>query len=254
MTATITSRGGRAPPGPNTLPPCARFPARAAAPDARGPTRSRAHARPSGTPARVPPSPSRGVLQCGSVWGAHPTVSASDAIAAHCDRCACSCSYTNRIARSRVSGEYRERLAMTPTAHILESPGIPGQFIVVPTSINQFWSMDAMHDQLRDGRSFRLFKVLDDHNREGLHPDVKRRLANAKLPADIGDGGPALRLAQRIRDLLFTELRFLHGPTPCPVRGAGPSTLRLSSLFSTCPTFLGGRQSEHDCTYEDRVN
>ena len=28
--------------------------------------------------------------------------------------------------------------------------------------------MDFMHDQLSDGRSFRLFNVIGDHNREGL--------------------------------------------------------------------------------------
>lgn len=37
-----------------------------------------------------------------------------------------------------------------------------------PETINQVWSMDFMHDQLDDGRSFRLFNVLDDFNREGL--------------------------------------------------------------------------------------
>ena len=38
--------------------------------------------------------------------------------------------------------------------------------------------MDFMHDQLSDGRSFRLFNVIDDFNREGL--DIK---ADLSLPA-----------------------------------------------------------------------
>ena len=40
--------------------------------------------------------------------------------------------------------------------------------LAVPTSPNDMWSMDFMHDQLSDGRSVRLFNVLDDFNREGL--------------------------------------------------------------------------------------
>jgi putative transposase len=38
--------------------------------------------------------------------------------------------------------------------------------LAVPTSINQTWSMDFMHDQLRDGRRFRACTVMDDVNRE----------------------------------------------------------------------------------------
>jgi len=38
--------------------------------------------------------------------------------------------------------------------------------------------MDFMHDQLSDGRSFRLFNVIDDFNREGL--DIE---ADLSLPA-----------------------------------------------------------------------
>ena len=52
------------------------------------------------------------------------------------------------------------------------------QPLAVPAAINQVWSMDFMHDQLRDGRSFRLFNVIDDHNREGLTID-----ADLSLPA-----------------------------------------------------------------------
>jgi putative transposase len=40
--------------------------------------------------------------------------------------------------------------------------------LVVPLQPNQVWSMDFMHDQLQNGRSFRLFNVIDDFNREAL--------------------------------------------------------------------------------------
>jgi putative transposase len=44
--------------------------------------------------------------------------------------------------------------------------------LAVPTVKNDTWSMDFMHDQLADGRSFRLFNVIDDLNREGLAMEV----------------------------------------------------------------------------------
>jgi putative transposase len=50
---------------------------------------------------------------------------------------------------------------------------------VVPLSINQVWSMDFMHDQLQDGRSIRLFNVIDDFNREALGIEV-----DFSLPAE----------------------------------------------------------------------
>ena len=37
-----------------------------------------------------------------------------------------------------------------------------------PIRPDQVWSMDFMHDQLADGRSFRIFNVIDDFKREGL--------------------------------------------------------------------------------------
>lgn len=37
-----------------------------------------------------------------------------------------------------------------------------------PIRANQVWSLDFMHDQLSDGRKFRLFNVIDDYRREGL--------------------------------------------------------------------------------------
>ena len=49
----------------------------------------------------------------------------------------------------------------------------------VPEKPNQTWSMDFMHDQLADGRRYRLFNVIDDCNREGLGIEV-----DFSLPAE----------------------------------------------------------------------
>jgi len=38
--------------------------------------------------------------------------------------------------------------------------------LTVPLEINQVWSMDLMPDQLEDGRTFKLFNVIDDYNKE----------------------------------------------------------------------------------------
>lgn len=52
---------------------------------------------------------------------------------------------------------------------VRDKPLLP---LAVPAQINQTWSMDFMHDQLADGRSIRLFNVIDDYNREGLGIEV----------------------------------------------------------------------------------
>ena len=73
--------------------------------------------------------------------------------------------------------------------------------------------MDFMHDQLSDGRSFRLSNVLDDFNREGLGIEVNLSLPSARVirsleqiiewrgrPAVIRyDNGPEY-LSEAIRD------------------------------------------------------
>lgn len=51
--------------------------------------------------------------------------------------------------------------------------------LAVPEAINECWSIDFMHDQLIDGRSTRLFNVIDDCNRESLAID-----AGLSMPAD----------------------------------------------------------------------
>jgi putative transposase len=50
-----------------------------------------------------------------------------------------------------------------------------------PTARNQVWSMDFMHDQLSDGRSIRLFNVIDDFNREGLDIEVDFSLPSERV-------------------------------------------------------------------------
>ena len=51
----------------------------------------------------------------------------------------------------------------------------------VPTAPNEVWSMDFMHDQLSDGRSFRLFNVIDDFNREGLEIEADFSLPTQRV-------------------------------------------------------------------------
>ena len=53
--------------------------------------------------------------------------------------------------------------------------------LAVPTAINECWSMDFMHDQLEDGRNYRLLNVLDDFNREGLAIEVDLSLPAARV-------------------------------------------------------------------------
>jgi putative transposase len=81
----------------------------------------------------------------------------------------------------RVYRIYRElelNLRIKPKKRLVrEKP----EALIVPTSINQTWSMDFMHDQLSDGRSFRLFNVLDDFNREGLGIEVDLSLPAARV-------------------------------------------------------------------------
>lgn len=61
--------------------------------------------------------------------------------------------------------------------------------LAVPERINRCWSMDFMHDQLSDGRSYRLFNVIDDFNREGLGIEVDLSL-------------PALRVTRALDQII----------------------------------------------------
>ena len=79
----------------------------------------------------------------------------------------------------RVYRIYRElelNLRIKPKKRIVREKPEP---LAVPAAINQCWSMDFMHDQLSDGRSYRLFNVIDDCNREALTIDI-----DLSLPAE----------------------------------------------------------------------
>lgn len=79
----------------------------------------------------------------------------------------------------RVYRIYRElelNLRIKPKKRVVREKPQP---LAVPGAINQVWSMDFMHDSLEDGRTYRLFNVIDDFNREGLGIEV-----DFSLPAE----------------------------------------------------------------------
>ena len=76
----------------------------------------------------------------------------------------------------RIYCELELNLRIKPKKRLVREKPEP---LVVPEAINEVWSMDFMHDQLSDGRSYRLFNVIDDYNREGLGIEV-----DFSLPAE----------------------------------------------------------------------
>ena len=81
----------------------------------------------------------------------------------------------------RVYRIYRElelNLRIKPKRRLVrEKP----EALAVPRQVNAMWSMDFMHDTLRDGRTFRTFNVMDDYNREGLGIEVDFSLPASRV-------------------------------------------------------------------------
>jgi putative transposase len=104
----------------------------------------------------------------------------------------------------RVYRIYRElelNLRIKPRKRLLREKPQP---LAVPENINECWSMDFMHDTLSDGRSYQLFNVIDDYNREGLCIDVDFSL-------------PALRVIRALDQVIEwrgkpREIRCDNGP------------------------------------------
>jgi putative transposase len=81
----------------------------------------------------------------------------------------------------RVYRIYRElelNLRIKPKKRLIRSKP---EALSVPLKANETWSMDFMHDQLSDQRSYRLFNVIDDHNREALAIEVDLSLPSSRV-------------------------------------------------------------------------
>lgn len=81
----------------------------------------------------------------------------------------------------RVYRIYRElelNLRIKPKKRIIRDAPEP---LMIPESMNEMWSMDFMHDQLRDGRTIRLLNVIDDFNREGLEITIDFSLPSQRV-------------------------------------------------------------------------
>lgn len=99
-----------------------------------------------------------------------------------------------------------------------------------PANINQTWSMDFMHDTLRDGRKVRIFNIIDDHNREALavEPDyshsghsvvqvLKRIIPIKGKPEEIRcDNGPEFLSAKLVEycNKEGIQLRYIQPGKP----------------------------------------
>lgn len=82
---------------------------------------------------------------------------------------------------NRVYRIYREldlNLRIKPHERLVRQKPEP---LAVPIAINASWSIDFMHDQLQDGRSYQLFSVIDDYIREGLGIEVNLPLPSARV-------------------------------------------------------------------------
>lgn len=82
------------------------------------------------------------------------------------------------LAPAAVLGE--EQAVERPVDRETRLDPLEGIAIVEPVARGMA-QMDFMHDQLSDGRSFRLFNVLDDFNREGLGIEVDLSLPSSRV-------------------------------------------------------------------------
>ena len=78
------------------------------------------------------------------------------------------------------------------------------QELFQPTTANQVWSIDFMHDSLWDGRSYRLLNVIDDYNRQVLAIEADTSLPVLRL----------LRVLERLKEVhgLPQMIRVDNGP------------------------------------------
>lgn len=78
----------------------------------------------------------------------------------------------------RICRELELNLRIKPRQRIVREKPEP---LAVPAAINHCWSMDFIHDQLANGRRFRLFNLIDDFNREALTMDIDLSLPTERV-------------------------------------------------------------------------
>jgi len=59
------------------------------------------------------------------------------------------------------------------------------QPLAVPERPGAVWSADFMHDQLEDGRSFRLLNIIDDFNREAIGMEIDFSLPSERVIREL---------------------------------------------------------------------
>ncbi len=64
----------------------------------------------------------------------------------------------------------------------LNRPRIP---MLVPTAVNQRWSMDFVSDQLANGRRFRILNIVDDYSREIVLQIVDFSISGYRLAREL---------------------------------------------------------------------
>ena len=127
----------------------------------------------------------------------------------------------------RIYCELALNLRIKPRKRIIQEKPEP---LTVPETINQCWSMDFMHDQLSDGRSFRLFNVIDDFNREALAIDIDLSLPGERVVRALNQviewRGKPLAIRSRMLTLSATTGR-------CVTTGSVTSYLNQSKRCKT---------------------
>jgi putative transposase len=91
--------------------------------------------------------------------------------------------------------------------------------LVVPVQPNLVWSMDFMHDQLSDGRSFRLLNVIDDFNREALCIEVDFSLPSERVIRALKQliqwrGKPLVIRSDNVLNARGVSEKRQHSPRP----------------------------------------
>ncbi len=99
----------------------------------------------------------------------------------------------------RVYRVYCEMKLNKRRKHKRRIPARQPEPLSVPQSKNQSWSADFMSDALNDGRRFRTFNVIDDHNREVLAIEIDLNLGSRRVVRVLGRLAETRGLPERIR-------------------------------------------------------